>query len=214
MQGSGGSSKAVLWTIGIIALVVIVLYFAVEVGDIKANVKTIADNQKARPNRGLDEPIDVTPEKVAKTVPSTIVVQAPQNVTETQIHSENQDRSANCSKEAIEKPNLTANLDSEIDSSHSENAFSESTPEFRHSEDFRTINHQGQEYHLTLNQAQVVERLLAAHENKTPEVHQDTLLVNLGIYSKRVRDVFKNSSAFGTLVIKGERKGNFRLNLG
>lgn len=86
-------------------------------------------------------------------------------------------------------------------------------PQFAHSEDFRTVNYQGQEFHLTLNQARVTERLLIARENRTSEVHQDTLLENLGIYSKRVRDVFKNSPAFGRLIVKGEKKGTFRLNL-
>jgi hypothetical protein len=87
-------------------------------------------------------------------------------------------------------------------------------PDFRYSEDFQTVYTNGKEYHLTLNQGRVVERLWIARQNKTPEIHQSTLLEQLEIYSRRVRDVFKNSPALGTLIVKGERKGHFRLNLG
>ena len=90
----------------------------------------------------------------------------------------------------------------------------ETIPGIRFSDDFGTVNKNGQEYHLTTNQARITERLWIALQNKTPEVHQSTLLESLEIYSKRVRDVFKNSPALGTLIVKGERKGHFRLNLG
>jgi hypothetical protein len=66
MQGSGGSGKAVVCTIGVIAVFVLLFYFFQKLNEISDKVDDIADNQRTRPNRGSDEPIDVTPEKVAE----------------------------------------------------------------------------------------------------------------------------------------------------
>ena len=88
-----------------------------------------------------------------------------------------------------------------------------STPVIHFSEDYRTVRKNGQEFHLTLNQARIVEKLWQAHTNKTPEVHQSTLLEKLEIYSTRLRDVFKNSEAFNSLVVRGEKRGTFRINV-
>jgi hypothetical protein len=90
---------------------------------------------------------------------------------------------------------------------------SDLAPDFRYSDDFRTVTHNGREYHLTTSQSRVVEKLWEAYKNKTPEVHQATLLEKLEIYSKRIRDVFKNSPALNCLIVRGETKGTFRLNL-
>ena len=88
----------------------------------------------------------------------------------------------------------------------------ETDPDFHHSEDFTTVYHGGERYALTNNQAIVVQKLYEAHKNKTPEVHQGALLEGLGIYSKRLRDVFKtNIKAFKILFAHGERRGTFRL---
>lgn len=88
-----------------------------------------------------------------------------------------------------------------------------SIPEFIHSDDFRTIRFQGMDYYLTLTQSRVVERLYSYYQQHIPEIHQDTLLENLEIHSKRLRDVFKNSPAWGTFILRGQKKGTFKLNL-
>jgi hypothetical protein len=201
--------------IGIAFVVGLVVYIIYKLNEISQDVQDLADNQgRAKTNPEL---IDVTPERdtsasVATTQAETaIVTQAsPLNVTEPRIHSAQSEQNG---LKTYEKQDLKVVLDSEIESDHSAILTPESLPEWRHSEDFRTVYCQGLEHHLTLNQARVVERLWLAYENKTPEVHQSTLLEKLEIYSRRVRDVFKNSTALGTLIVKGEKRGTFRLNL-
>jgi len=87
-------------------------------------------------------------------------------------------------------------------------------PIFTHSEDFRVVCVRGEKYELTGTQARVIERLWAAVKAGCPEVHQSKLLEDLGIYSKRIRDVFKaDMDAFKVLIGRGKRKGVFYLNI-
>jgi hypothetical protein len=85
-------------------------------------------------------------------------------------------------------------------------------PRFRHSPDFRSVNLDGQEYSLTGRQAQAVEFLHEMHHNRTPEVSQSLILERLESKYADLRYVFKNSPAWGTLVVPGRTKGSFRLN--
>lgn len=82
---------------------------------------------------------------------------------------------------------------------------------FRHSPDFRSVFHQGREISLTTQQAQVVELLHRAAENQTPELSQDYIMERLGLPGSRLRDTFRNSEAWGTLIVPGKTKGAFRL---
>ena len=87
-------------------------------------------------------------------------------------------------------------------------------PLYSHSETFNVINWNGKKYELTTNQSRVIEKLWKAFDNRVPEMHQGTLLEGLDIYSKRLRDVFKNNiEAFDALFSQGQRKGTYRLNL-
>ena len=86
--------------------------------------------------------------------------------------------------------------------------------DFRHSPDFRSVSLRGEPFSLTARQAQVVERLYSAHQNGTPEVGQDTLIVSLELQSHRLRDVFKSRlEAWGKLIVQGETRGTYRLNI-
>jgi hypothetical protein len=48
-----------------------------------------------------------------------------------------------------------------------------------------------------------------------PDVHQDELLKEIGRPCSRVRDSFRsaNPELWGTLIVRGARKGTFRINL-
>lgn len=85
--------------------------------------------------------------------------------------------------------------------------------DFRHSEDFRSVFLRGQEYTLTTQQAQIVEMLYDAHRNKTPDLSPEYILDRIGSPGSRFRDSFRNSDAWGTLVVPGKRRGTYRLNL-
>jgi hypothetical protein len=87
------------------------------------------------------------------------------------------------------------------------------TPDFRCSEGYRSVNLRGRQFELTVNQARVVEKLHRAYQQGTPVLSDAHLLEALHINSDRLRDVFKNSDAWGTLVKKGERQGTRRLGI-
>ncbi len=84
---------------------------------------------------------------------------------------------------------------------------------FRHTDDFRWVSLRGDEFTLSLNQARVVEKLWEAQRKGIPALHQDSALEGLDIKSNRMRDVFKNSPAWNKLVVAGDGRGFFRLNL-
>ena len=81
---------------------------------------------------------------------------------------------------------------------------------FIHADDFRSVKYRGIEYSLTKTQALIVKRLHEYHEKGISKVHQDTLLEDLEICSKRLRDVFKGSTAWKELVLPAG-KGFFGL---
>jgi hypothetical protein len=86
-------------------------------------------------------------------------------------------------------------------------------PPFEHSEDFRTVEFGGKSYNLTPRQAQVVQFLFEEREKRMPEVAKDRILETLGSPNSRLRDTFKNSGLWGTLILPGMRRGTYRLNL-
>jgi hypothetical protein len=87
--------------------------------------------------------------------------------------------------------------------------------EFTHASDYRTITWQGKEYHLTRNQSLVVESLHDAYGSGHPEVGKDLLLQKVDSKNMRLRDTFKRSPLWGKgkLIVPGEKKGTYRLNL-
>jgi hypothetical protein len=71
----------------------------------------------------------------------------------------------------------------------------------RHSSDFRSVRWFGADYTFTPTQAAVVRQLWEAWEDGTPALGQETLLEGAGSTGDRLRDVFRGSPAWGTLVV-------------
>lgn len=91
--------------------------------------------------------------------------------------------------------------------------FIEPVPGFRHSADFRSAKWSGQPYSFTPQQAQVVEMLLGAYLNDTPDLGQGYLLDRIGTTAGELRFTFRDNAAWGTLVVNGGTRGAFRLAL-
>ena len=91
--------------------------------------------------------------------------------------------------------------------------FIEPVPGFRHSVDFRSAVWNGQRYSFTPQQAQVVEMLLDAYLNDTPDLGQGYLLDRIGTTASELRFTFRDNAAWGTLVVNGGTRGAFRLAL-
>lgn len=83
----------------------------------------------------------------------------------------------------------------------------------RTSEDFRCVLWNGGVLEFTPNQAAIVGILYKNFENNTPIVSGDTLLNESGSEAKSVREVFDKGehSAWGTMIVPGERKNNFQI---
>lgn len=79
-----------------------------------------------------------------------------------------------------------------------------------HSEDFRAVIWWGRRYNLTPIQAEVVRQLWDRQEDEIPDVGQEELLRNAEAQSTRLSDVFRNSPAWGALVVT-DGGGRYRL---
>lgn len=84
-------------------------------------------------------------------------------------------------------------------------------PDKRHSDDFRSVHWHGIDYSFTATQAACVRVLWEAMENGTPEVGKDTILEKAGSETSRLDDIFRNSPAWGTMIVSGSRRGTKRL---
>jgi hypothetical protein len=84
---------------------------------------------------------------------------------------------------------------------------------FTHSEDFRSVNWRGKKYTFTSKQAQAVEILCEHFEKGTPEVGKDYILEQLDSESSRLRDIFRKHPAWKALIVKGSKRGTYRLAL-
>jgi hypothetical protein len=84
---------------------------------------------------------------------------------------------------------------------------------FDHSDDFRSVRAAGREFSFTPLQAEVVKILYRAHRNRASEVGWPDIRVQLDSEAQRMRDIFKRSDAWGTLIVQGRTKGSYRLNL-
>lgn len=76
---------------------------------------------------------------------------------------------------------------------------------------FRTILWRGTTYTFGPGQARAVERLWKAWEAGTPDVPDAELLEAAESEGQRLRDVFKNSDAWDTIIVPGAGKGLRRL---
>lgn len=83
---------------------------------------------------------------------------------------------------------------------------------FKHSEDYRMVVKDGEEFHLTLYQSRAIEKLHKAQKDGLPMMHQARILEGIETCSKRLRDVFRsNMRAFRVLIARGVRRGTFGL---
>ena len=85
--------------------------------------------------------------------------------------------------------------------------------EFKHSPDYCSVIFKGRHYTFTSHAAQAVHLLHEQYLNGTPEVGKDYILEELGTPSKRLRDIFQCCPCWKELIVPGEKKGTYRLNL-
>ncbi len=92
-------------------------------------------------------------------------------------------------------------------------AFGPATSNFQHSNDYRSVVFGGQQHTLTSQQAHVVKMLHQAYSSGTPDLGKDYILEELETPASRLRDTFKSSRLWGTLIVTGTKRGTYRLNL-
>ena len=79
------------------------------------------------------------------------------------------------------------------------------------SEDFTTIVAKGQIYHFPSLQAEAMKALVEELRRGVPEVNQQYILESAGSKARRMRDLFKRSEAWETLIVPGSKPGYFTL---
>ncbi len=84
--------------------------------------------------------------------------------------------------------------------------------EFQHSTDYASVNWQGQQYQFNKNQATCVRLLHEAWLGGTPYLSGDYLLREIESAS-RMSDLFKRHPAWNHLIVHGNPKGHYRLDL-
>ena len=84
---------------------------------------------------------------------------------------------------------------------------------FTASDGYHTVEFNGQRYTLTDSQAAVVGVLDKNAKRGTPEVSQHTILAEIESDAERLRDLFRESPLWGMLIIQGERRGHYKLNI-
>ncbi len=90
---------------------------------------------------------------------------------------------------------------------------STSSTGFKASDDYACVSWQGEVIEFSPIQAQIIKTLHEHYERGTPSVSQHYLLDQVDSDSSRLRDLFRRSNAWNTLVVESTRRGNFRLNL-
>lgn len=82
----------------------------------------------------------------------------------------------------------------------------------RHSIDFRFVHWYGRDHTFSAKQASCIRVLWEARENQTPEVGDGTILEKAGAGDRqRLRDVFKNHLAWGTMIRQGSHQDTHKL---
>jgi len=80
-----------------------------------------------------------------------------------------------------------------------------------HSPDYRSVTRRGTIYGFSPLQADALRILFEALNAGAPEVGQAYILEQIGSTQKHLKDVFKHDPAWGTLIVRGQRRGTFRL---
>jgi len=83
----------------------------------------------------------------------------------------------------------------------------------RHSQDFCSVVWNGVEYSFSPMQAAIVAMLWEAQANDTPDVHASTLLARADSELKvsRLDPLFFRHPAWKTVIVRGKRRGTYRL---
>jgi hypothetical protein len=90
----------------------------------------------------------------------------------------------------------------------------EKEPIFSASEDYRSIRYKGATYTLTRNQATITRMLHEAYLKGTPTLGKNALLAAIEAETSRVRDSFKVSPLWGTLIVQNRKpRGTYQLDL-
>jgi hypothetical protein len=87
---------------------------------------------------------------------------------------------------------------------------------FHYSQDFHCVQLNDREFTLTSTQSHVIEALVNAYRNGTPDVSKDYILEEIGssLLCKRLRDIFtRDREAFNCLIRSGKKRGTYRLNI-
>lgn len=79
------------------------------------------------------------------------------------------------------------------------------------SDDFRSVRWHGNIYSFTANQAACVRLLLDHYQRGTPDVGDESLLAAADVSTERLLVVFRDHSAWGTMIIPGGTRGTHRI---
>ena len=192
MTSNGKALEKTAYVVGGLAVIGFLAWIGYMLYQIWETLNKIASGQKAH-----SDPIDVTPESATDS-----------DCADSNLHN----LKSNISPENAIVSQSEPNLKSDSHSDQNPDLKSESEPSFQQTEDFRTVKVKQLEYHVSFTQGRVVNRMWEHLKKGINQVHQDTLLEDLGVYSRKMKDVFKKSSAWKTLVVP-VGKGFYRLNL-
>lgn len=81
------------------------------------------------------------------------------------------------------------------------------------SEDYGTVRYRGKDHVLTSNQSLMMRVLHQAYLNRFPDVEKLKLLAAIENEESQVKDSWKRSPLWGTLIVSSKRRGRYRLNL-
>lgn len=84
---------------------------------------------------------------------------------------------------------------------------------FSHSPDFRSVYTGGKQYSFTTAQAACIQVLYEQCKSKTPEISGAYILETINYCSQRLSDLFKGHPAWGILIVSGNTRGTYRLNI-
>ena len=86
-------------------------------------------------------------------------------------------------------------------------------PDFNPSPDYRSVNYKGKLYSFTGRAAEVIQILHQQYLLGSPELGKDYILEKIGCTSKNMRDVFQRCPGWKKIIIRGETRGTYLLNL-
>ena len=80
-----------------------------------------------------------------------------------------------------------------------------------HADDFRSVHWFGTQYSFTPKQAVCIKILWEHWERRTPDVGDQTILELADLSSSRLDAVFRDCTAWGTMIVAGMTRGTHRL---